>query len=143
MKARTKTLLGVFLLLVMPLALLGGGGWWLRGSILLVQRGKRTRATCTRIERRRSGQSTRYTFYVTFETEHGTESDVVIEPPFTRLREGDEIDILYDPENPRLAQAANFISLWACPGFLVLAGVVYLVFWAVFVLRWRRRVSRE
>lgn len=135
----TKRQQAFWLRIALAVGSLALAGWFSWKSYVLVSRGKRARATCTRIERTTTGDSRRTSWYVTYETEQGVQSGVDIDASFTGLAEGDEIDVLYDPQDPRRAQAANFVGLWGMPAIF---GVI-AVFFLAGELRRRLRLPRE
>jgi len=106
----------------------GMAAYFAYNATILVQRGKSTMATCTKIETKTTDSGndriTNTTYHVTYVVEGQGAQQGHVDASFAGLREGGTIEVLYDPQQPDRVQANRFISLW---GMAILCGVGGLI----------------
>lgn len=101
-------------------------GYFAYESAVLVSRGKRVEAVCTKIDVKTTGSSTSRTYHVTYPvagqgTIHGT-----IHAGFSRLPVGGRIDVLYDPLQPSRVEANRFECLWGLVCVCTALGLLFV-----------------
>lgn len=108
------------------LILLGMGLYAWRGSLYLITQGQPAVAVCERVETKTvsSGgdQTTRTVYHVRFRDRENRVQRAEFSRFFLSLRQGDEVKILYDPQQPQHAIVNNVLDLWATPTLLTLFG---------------------
>jgi hypothetical protein len=104
-----------------------------------VAKGEHARAVVVAL---RHSSSSGYSPVVDFKTAAGTKVEFIgrngSSPP--SFDKGEQIEVIYRPENPSSAKINTFMELWAAPLFLTLFGTIFSAFGfaCVFVV-WRRR----
>lgn len=127
--ARLPSVFGGVLFLVIGVCALVGGIVWGVNTKKFVDGAERASGTVIELERRQSGDDgPSYYPVVRFTDAAGNDvtftSSTGSNPP--SKREGDKVDVLYDPRNPREAELDSFFSLWFGP--LMVGGLFGTIF---------------
>lgn len=130
--------------IIPPLFLAIGIGAWSLSAYLytnvrqLLAEGEHARGTVTALSR--SGSA--YFPVVAFKTAEGTQIEFVgksgsSSPTFVK---GQQVEVIYRPENPNNAKINTFLDLWAPPLFLTIFGTIFSVIGFAFIfLPWKTR----
>ena len=107
----------------------------------LIAHGEHARGTVTGF---RISRSSYYYPVVAFKTAEGTQIQFVenngsSSPAFVK---GQQVEVIYLPENPNNAKINTFFDLWALPLFLAMFGTIFsAVGFAVIFVPWKRRLT--
>ena len=123
---------------------IGLGVWALSAYLYMnarqfIAHGEHARGTVTGFRRSRSSY---YYPVVAFKTAEGTQIEFVenngsSSPAFVK---GQQVEVIYMPENPNNAKINTFSDLWALPLFLAIFGTIFsLVGFAVIFVPWKTR----
>ena len=111
-----------------------------------LRRATKTNATITNlIERKNDDGDTLFAPEYVFTDQNNNAikiiSSIASFPPSGKV--GDQIEILYDPENPRHSIQYNFASLWGFPAVLAILGSLDLIFFGFVVFLTGRQLKRN
>jgi hypothetical protein len=109
--------------LVIGLATMMGGFYYIYCNHSFAQTAIKTTGQITKITKKSSGENNSYDVYITFKTSDGRKIDFRSNFYSSKMRVGNDVAILYDPQNPQNARQVNgliFVSI-----FLVLFGFVF------------------
>jgi Protein of unknown function (DUF3592) len=111
--------------LVAGLAMFGGGGALWRSHAAFAARALRADGVVTDFTHGRSSKrsGTIYTPIVTFTTSQGRELQVA--GSGSGYRRGDQVRVLYDPDNPEQAQIDSLMETWFWPLLLGFMGIMF------------------
>lgn len=138
---RLSKLLGGFFGAACMLAMFAVGAWFAYNSIVLVTRGEKATATCTKITTKRDSEGhTRSTHHVSYTTADGKALDGTIDTGFSVLMVGQTIEVLYDPLKPTRVQANRFMSLWFMPAMF--GGIATLAAFGAVSAKFRNRARK-
>lgn len=127
--SRASSVLAGAIFLIVGVAALVGGIYWGVKTQRFVASASRASGTVIELERRQSGDDGP-TYYpvIRFIDADGREvtftSSTGSNPP--SKREGDKVDVLYDPKNPNEAELNSFFALWFGP--LMVGGLFGTIF---------------
>lgn len=127
-----------------PLFLAIGLGVWAAAAYLytntrqLVASGEHARGIVVALSR--SGST--YSPVVAFKTADGAEIEFVgkVGTSSPRFVKGQQLDVLYRPENPKDAHINAFLDLWGGPAFLTIFGAIFSLIGSAFIfVPWKTR----
>lgn len=127
--SRASSVLAGAIFLIVGVGALAGGIFWGVKTQRFVASASRASGTVIELERRQSGDDGP-TYYPVVRFTDAAGKDVTFtsstgsNPP--SKREGDKVDVLYDPKNPTEAELDSFFSLWFGP--LMVGGLFGTIF---------------
>ena len=135
-----------YVFLIVGLALLTGAFFLYQNKKAFLAKADTAQGTVIELLESRSDNSITYKPLVSFKTKEGAQieftSSVSSNPP--SYSEGETVEVLYDPSNPRDANINGFSSLWLGPLILGILGAVFSLigFSIIFFKRLKQRKSQ-
>lgn len=125
-----------YLFSAIGVALLAGAFYLYQSKQEFLEKADRVQGTVVELIAKRSDKSTTYAPVVVFKTKKGQEikyfSSVSSNPP--SYSEGENVEMLYDPQNPHDASINGFFSLWLGPLILSILGAIFFIIGSVIIV---------
>ena len=118
---------------VIGILLLAGAGFWAYAQNQFLRNALKTTGSVTRLERRESHSKgrTSYSYFpeIQFKTATGEPGLFVSQlgSSTAKYREGDTVEVIYDPRNPEHAEINSFGSTWGGPLICLVLGMAGVV----------------
>ena len=118
-----------YIFLTIGLIFLAGALYFYLSKQDFLKKANIAQGTVIELVRKKTDKSTTYSPVILFTTKEGNEikftSSISSSPP--SYNEGERVEVLYDPKNPKEASINSFASLWIGPLVLGVLGIVFFL----------------